>query len=109
MSVRFHGLIFFVGVAISAASLWTLHGCGRYFQTGLYWLLVYSWPQLGRGAFVINAVFHGLSLVLATWLIDLGLRRVMNPSQSKMASVALALVAYCVLLFMLFPIRECTM
>ena len=109
MSLKFHGLLFFVGVAISSVSLWTLRGCGRYFQMGIFWLLAYSWPQLGRGSFVINAIFHGLSLVLVAWLIDLGLRRAMNPAQSKLASVGIALVVYCLLLFVLFPVRECTL
>jgi hypothetical protein len=107
MGMRFHGLVFLVGVAISAMSLGNLRGCGRLFQTGLFWLLAYSWPQLGRGGFVINAVFHGLSLVLATWLIDLVLRRIINPGQSKLASAGVALVVYCLLLFVFFPMREC--
>lgn len=77
---------------------------------GLFWFLAYSLPQqLGKGAFVINAVFHGLSLLLGTWLIDLGLRRIMNPAQSKLASAGAALVVYCLLLFVRFPIREYTM
>ena len=110
VGIKFHGVLFFVGIVISAFSLWTLRGCGRYFQMGLYWFLAYSWPQqLGRGAFVINAVFHGLSLVLASWLIDLGLRHIINPAQSKLASVGVALVLYCVLLFALFPIKDCTL
>jgi hypothetical protein len=62
-----------------------------------------------RAAFAINAVFHGLSLVLAAWVIDLGLRRVMNPAQSKPTSACVALVLYCLLLFVLFPIRECAL
>jgi hypothetical protein len=109
MGIRFQGLVFLVGVVISAISLVTSRGCGRLFETGLFWLLAYSWgPQLGRGTFVINAVFHGLSLVLLTWLIDLRLRRVTNPARSKLSSAAVALVLYCLLMFVFFPIRECT-
>lgn len=110
MGIKFHSAVFFTGIVISAFSLWTLRGCGRYFQMGLFWFLAYSWPQqLGRGAFVINALFHGLSLVLATWLVDLVLRRIINPAQSKLTSAGVAFVLYCLLLFVLFPIRECTM
>lgn len=109
-TAKSYGLLFVVGLAISGISLWTLSGCGRYFQMGLFWFLAYSWPQqLGKGAFVINAVFHGLSLVLLAWLAHLGLRRVMSPAQSKLASVGLAVAVYSLLLFVLFPIRECTM
>lgn len=93
--------------------LGSLSGCGREFQMGLYWILVYSWPPrlfaFMRAAFAINAVFHGLSLVLISWLIDLGLRRIINPTQSKLASAAVALVVYCLLLFVLFPMRECAL
>jgi len=107
-STRFYGLIFILGVVISVISLLALSGCGSYFQMGLFWFLAYSWQQLGRGAFVISAVFHGLSLVLFTWFIDLGLRRVMTPARSKLTSAGVALVVYCLLLFVLFPMRECT-
>jgi len=111
--IRFYALVFLVGAVISALSLCTLTGCGRSFQTGLYWVLVYSWPQrlfaFMRVAFVINTVFHGLSLVLATWLINLALTRMTNPVQSKLASVGVALVGYCLLLFVLFPMRECAL
>jgi len=107
MGIRFLGLVFLAGVAISAISLGTLRGCGRLFQMGLFWILAYSWPLLGRGAFVINGAFHGLSLVLATWLFDLGLRRIIDPAQSKLASAGMALVVYCLLLFVFLPIPEC--
>jgi len=110
MGIRFHTMLFFVGLVISGVSLMTLRGCGRYFQMGLYWLLAYSLPQqLGRGAFVINGVFHGLSLVFASWLINLGLKHIISPAQSKLASASVALALYCMLLFVLFPIRECTL
>lgn len=112
MRLKFHILIFIVGVALSLLSLWTLRGCGHYFETGLFWLLSYSEilpHQLGRGGFAINTIFHGLSLVFGTWLVSLALRRVLNPAQSKLASVAAALVIYILLMFVLFPIRECTL
>src|ERR1700730_13303433 len=104
--MRFHGFVFLVGVAISALSLRSA-GCGRLFQTGLFWMLAYSWPQLGRGAFVINAVFHRLSLVLLTCRIGLGLRLVTNSIRRKVSSATVALVLYCLLLWVFFPIREC--
>jgi hypothetical protein len=107
MGIKFQSLVFFIGILISSISLWTLNGCGRSFQMALFWILAYSWPQVGRGSFLINILFHGIFLVLATWLLDVGLRRIMDPARSKFASAAVALLLYCLLLFVLFPMQEC--
>ena len=108
MDRRFQVAVLLVGIAISAVGLWTLRGCGSYFQTGLFWFLAYALPQLGKGAFIINALFHGFVLLLFTRLFHMALKRWTNPVLSGLASKGLALVAYCLLLFVLFPIRECT-
>lgn len=108
MTVKFYSVVFFIGIVLSTISLATLRGCGRYFEMGLFWLLALSWQWLGRAAFVINVMFHGFCLVFITWLTHLCLRRLMGPTQSRLASAGVGLVAYCLLLFVLFPIRECT-
>jgi hypothetical protein len=108
MSIKFCAGLFFAGLAISGISLWTVRGCGRYFQTGLFWFLAYFLPQLGRGAFIVNAIFHGLSLVLMVRLVHSGLGRATSPTWSKLASTVVALIVYCLFMFVLFPIQECT-
>jgi hypothetical protein len=111
-NLRSLAVAFVVGVFVSAIGMHYLNGCGHLFQTGLYLLLAYLLPhQFAAYTYlplVVNSLFHGAVFTAMIWVGNiLAARGLQGSPIAKRGLIFGILVLYCMLQFLLFPIREC--
>ncbi len=105
-------IAFVVGAFVSAIGIHFVNGCGHLFQAGLYLFLAYSLPhQFAAYTYlplVVNSLFHGAVFAAMIWIGNiLTVRWFQGSLIAKLGLILAMSVLYCMLQFLLFPIREC--
>ena len=110
--MRSLAIAFVVGVFVSVVGMRYVNGCGHLFQTGLYLMLAYSLPHQFAAyryfPLVVNSLFHGVVFTAMIWVGRILATHWLQDSLVAKRGVMIGiLILYCMLQFLLFPIREC--